>query len=1046
MRSLFKLIQFNSYSCNNQLYFHGARFQIFHFSILSNSSKLSKLHNAKKAQELQRNSQNANHNLGSLFNEIVEILGAETVNSDKDQNGLSKFGKTQYSSDSELREEKSSSLQGVCINAQSERRVENDEEGSFSVSKVNEEFDVSPVVHKVTEIVRGENGGKPMEELLESSDFEVSLEIVEKVLKRCFKVPPQLALRFFNWVKLKEGFSHSTETYNTMIYIAGEAKEFRMVEKLLEEMERNTVQKDIKTWTILITQYGKEAKYISRALLAFEEMRKSGLQPDVKVYGTMLRVLSNTGKADIALEFYKEMAQRNMGISINLYQQLLTCLARSGNVAAVYSLGNDMIKVSNIHESLVYGFMLRSFCIVGQIRQALELIRNLKAKNVDLDTKNFEILVEGLCRADKISDALEIVDIMKKKNCVDGKVYCIIINGYLRRNDVSKALDILQITKDLGYTPTVSTFTSLMQRLIWNNDFEKALELYKEMMAIGVQLDSLAITAIAVGFIHQNRFSEAWRTFMSMEELGLKATQKSYTILVKEFLKVSGTDEILKVLNEMKASKMEIRDVLRWVVSYMERKGEIDKVEKIKQMQKTSNHFLKEEDPKPNPQLSCNQIEQGYLDNNHVESKPRCYTDEDLHRLLQVLSSSMDWSLIQEELEKSGVQFTPDLVVDILGHCKLHGGAALRFFSWVGKQTGYRHSTESYNMAIKISGRGKDFNHMRSLFHEMKRNSCPITSDTWTIMIMQYGRTGLTDTALNTFRDMKASGCKPNGSTYKFLIVSLCGKKGRRVDEAVKIFKEMTQAGCIPDKELIECYLACLCESGRLTEARNCTEFLRKIGFTNPLTWSFYVRALCRAGNVDEALEIIDKSGPWRHTLDQYTCGSLVHGLLRKGRVDEAFAKVESVKQMGVKPTVHMYTSLIVHFFKEREISKALEIFTSMKEEGCQPTIVSYSAIIRGYMDMGKVTEAWEVFNLMRRDGPLPDFKAYSMFIACLCRTGKSEEALRLLSEMLVAGLIPSTVNFRTVFFGLNREGKQQLAQTVLQKKWELKNRRKLLT
>ena len=81
-----------------------------------------------------------------------------------------------------------------------------------------------------------------MEGQLENVGFEFNLEVVEKVLKRCFKVP-HLAVRFFNWMKMRNGFFHTPRTYNTMIYIAGEAKEFRLVE-LAEDMEKNSCEKD----------------------------------------------------------------------------------------------------------------------------------------------------------------------------------------------------------------------------------------------------------------------------------------------------------------------------------------------------------------------------------------------------------------------------------------------------------------------------------------------------------------------------------------------------------------------------------------------------------------------------------------------------------------------------------------------------------------------------------------------------------------------------------------------------------------------------------
>ncbi|XP_021892549.1 putative pentatricopeptide repeat-containing protein At5g06400, mitochondrial, partial [Carica papaya] len=519
-----------------------------------------------------------------------------------------------------------------------------------------------------------------------------------------------------------------------------------------------------------------------------------------------------------------------------------------------------------------------------------------------------------------------------------------------------------------------------------------------------------------------------------------------------ELCRVSMTEDVVKVLYEMQASKIVIENgIFDWVISLMEKKGETDKLEKVKQIQRNcSSHSQRVELPSGD----ASREEKLHIELNHRQLEPgrqvvpplRTHSEEEVREICNILWSSTDWESVQEALNKSIIQFTPDLVLEILQKCNMHGNVALRFFSWVDKQAGYRHTTETYNMAIKISGRGKDFKHMRSLFFEMRRRRYLITPDTWTIMIMQYGRTGLTDIALRTFKEMKSSGCNTTGSTYKFLIIVLCGRKHRKVDEAIKIFQEMIRAGHFPDKELLEIYLACLCETGKLSEARSCLDFLmKKVGFTVPLTYSMYIRALCRTRRLTEALSVVNEVESERFRLDQYTYGSLVHRLLQNGQLEEALAKVEAMKQMGINPTVHAYTSLIIYFFREKQIEKALDTFNKMKQDDCKPTVVTYSALIHGYMNMGKVTDAWNIFEAMKVNGTLPDFKTYSMFINCLCKAGKSEAALKLLSEMFDCGIVPSTVNFRTVFYGLNREGKRDLARTVLQKKSALIHRRKFL-
>ncbi|KAK4428324.1 putative pentatricopeptide repeat-containing protein, mitochondrial [Sesamum alatum] len=1058
MRYLFKGGVLNSNACNNVLNSQFLAPGVVQVASLSSVPSKSVQNSKKVDKNSDLNSTRELQGFGPLFNEILGILGTENIASDKNAPyGFLASKETQLRGNMESAESSVCQLQSACENADEKRDhvktgilvLENNGTG---ISDEIEVRDVSPIVHKVTEIVRTKSSLLSMEERLRNVDVDYNEEVVEKVLKRCFKVP-HLALRFFKWVKFSKGFQHTANTFNTMINIAGEAKEFGLIEELAEEMGKNSCEKNIKTWTVLVSHYGK-AKLIGKALLVFEEMKRAGVKPDAIAYRIMLRGLCSAGKADLALEFYKDMVHNEVKLDVASYKQLLKCFALSGDVTSVHLVGENMVRLSEIPEPHTYTLMLKSFCIAGRIKESLELIRDLKNKNIILDTGIFETLVKGLCSRDRIADAMEILEIMKRRDVFNHNIYGILISTHLRRNEVSEACNLFQDAKKSGNI-SVSTYTNLMQHLFWKNEFEKGLELYNEMLAMGIQLDSVAITAAAAGYLRQNCISEGWKVFKGMDAKGIKPTSKSYSIFIKEMCKVSDTDEIAKVLNEMEACKVNVRDdVVRQVTTYLEKKGDIEKLNKLKQIKRGFTFY-----PRVGEELNaeeCNRLElaresesnqlvQERFSDSSPESAPKFSRNPDIQEVRQILSSSTDWCFVQEKLDELCIQFTPELVGEILRKCNLNISTALKFFSWVGKQTGYSHNEQSYNMAMKIAGQGKNFKQMRSLFYEMRRRGCSITSDTWTIMIMQYGRTGLTDIALRNFREMKLSNCRPAKSTYKFLITSLCGKKGRNVDEAIKIYQEMVRVGCAPDKELVETYVGCLCEAGKLLDARSCFESLHKFGFSIPLSYSLYFRALSRAGKLEDALALMDEIGSERNLLNQYTYGSLIHGLLRRGQLEVALAKMNDMKHLGIHPTVHVYTALIVHFLKEKNINKALETLEEMKEGGCQPTIVTYSALISGYVRLGQVTDAWNVFYHLKQNGPSPDFKTYSMFIDCLCRIGKSEEAFKLISEMLQDGIIPSTINFRNIIYGLNREGKPNLAHVVLKKKLDIKGRRKMV-
>ena len=160
-----------------------------------------------------------------------------------------------------------------------------------------------------------------------------------------------------------------------------------------------------------------------------------------------------------------------------------------------------------------------------------------------------------------------------------------------------------------------------------------------------------------------------------------------------------------------------------------------------------------------------------------------------------------------------------------------------------------------------------------------------MTPNTWTIMIAQYGQVGLTEIALKTFKEMKREGWRPNARAFKYLVLFLCGKKGRKLEPAIKIFQETMRDGFVQDREIVGIYLSSLCESGKIEDARRCVKSLLRKGFTKQLGYSLLVKSLDRAGEIEEALLLTEEMEHNGCTIDQFTYGSLVRALLRNGRL-----------------------------------------------------------------------------------------------------------------------------------------------------------------
>ncbi|PAN32742.1 hypothetical protein PAHAL_5G508700 [Panicum hallii] len=941
-------------------------------------------------------------------------------------------------------------------------------------SAVNPDADnVSEAVHRIMGVLRSQAPVSSMEERLESLGVTYTPQLVNMVLKRCFKVR-QLGFWFFHWVKRLPRFRHTTETYNTMLYITGEAWTFAIMEELVGEMDRQMCPKDVKTWTIILSSYGK-AGLVGKMLSTFEAMRKSGsIGIDSKVYMTVLHALCNAKKPELALEFYKDMP-RNMEVGTGILRLLMCCLATSDNAAeAVCSIRDDMIKGMKHPEEYCYMEALRSFCIAGKVEEAWKVFQQMKRKSM-ASPFAFQNLLRGLCKAGKMAEALQIIEYMKGTLGINSAEFAFLIDGYLRKGEHTKALDLLRVMREHGCVPLVSSYTQLMQHLFAIDQYEEACGLFEEMLKNGVEPDIITLTALIGGHVRSGHISEAWDAFRNINKSGQKPTLKAYTVFIQELCKASRPLEAAELLKEMLESDFrpsegtfcrvisalrdkfyleEVSNVERMWASFNLRSPRgglqfkpldgIDTVDKFRRLHK-SNPEEKElglefigYSSDQNGKLSGFKLS----DDTHKREQEHDYSDGDVEKICQILSSSDDWGPMQQALEMRSVHFSPNLVDAILKRCKRNSRAALQFFSWVGKRSYYMPTTKTYTTAMKLAGSAKDFKCMRYLYREMLRTGCSPTVDTWNVMVCQYGNAGLSEKALETFREMKQHGFLPNKTTYQHLIMYLTRSEGRKVDEAAIIFKEMCHAGHIPDNDTVFKYISALCECRKIAEARSSVVFLCERGFSVKFGYSIFLRSLCRADRVEEALSLfncIEKHGCSR---DQYMYASLIHALLRRDQFEDAVAKLTEMKKAGIPQNTYMYTSFIVYYFQKGDVAKALDVLKEMEENGCEPTVVTHSALIRGYMAMDMVSEAWDVFQQMKLKGPAPDFETYSMFISRLCKAGRSEGGLQLIHDMLECGFIPSTVNFMTVVHGLNMEGKHGLAESVLRSKWHLRRQR----
>ncbi|KAF5944667.1 hypothetical protein HYC85_018744 [Camellia sinensis] len=185
----------------------------------------------------------------------------------------------------------------------------------------------------------------------------------------------------------------------------------------------------------------------------------------------------------------------------------------------------------------------------------------------------------------------------------------------------------------------------------------------------------------------------------------------------------------------------------------------------------------------------------------------------------------------------------------------------------------------------------------------------------------------------------------------------------------------------------------------------------------NVLTFNLVIKAMCRLGLIDRAIEVFREMPVWNCAPDVFTYCTLMDGLCKENRIDEAVLLLDEMQTEGCFPG---------------KLDKAISLLDSMVLYKCVPNDVTYGTIINGLVKQGRAVDGGRAMISMEERGHHANEYVFSILISGLFKEGKSEEAMRLWKEMSEKGCKPNTVVYSALIDGFCREGKPDDAKEIL--------------
>lgn len=331
---------------------------------------------------------------------------------------------------------------------------------------------------------------------------------------------------------MKKGFIPDNSTYSKVISILCQSQKMEHAFLLFKEMKNNGLTPDVYTYTILIDKFCKVG-LIKQATVWFSEMVRDGCVPNVVTYTALMHGYLKAKKVNVANDLFDQMIKNGCFPSVVTYTALIDGLCKAGHVERACQIYTKM----------------KGTCDSSDVDKYFE---SSETDTTEPNVFTYGALIDGLCKAHKVTEANELVELMLSEGCEPNHVvYDALIDGFCKAGKVDDAEKLFTRMSKQGLTPSVCTYSALLDKFFKDGNFDGAKKILRTMLENSCYPNVITYTEMIDGLFKLGKSDEAYKLFIMMEEKGCKPNVVTFTAIIDGFGKLGKVDICLKLFNQM---------------------------------------------------------------------------------------------------------------------------------------------------------------------------------------------------------------------------------------------------------------------------------------------------------------------------------------------------------------------------------------------------------------------------------------------------------------------------------------------------------------
>ncbi|KAK4736583.1 hypothetical protein R3W88_000280 [Solanum pinnatisectum] len=407
-----------------------------------------------------------------------------------------------------------------------------------------------------------------------------------------------------------------------------------------------------------------------------------------------------------------------------------------------------------------------------------------------------------------------------------------------------------------------------------------------------------------------------------------------------------------------------------------------------------------------------------FLNKNHDEFSADV---EKVYRILRKFHSRVP--KLELALLESGVVARSGLTERVLNRCGDAGNLGYRFFVWVSKQPGYRHSHDAYKAMIKILGKMRQFGTVWALVEEMRiENPQFLTPEVFIVLMRRFASGRMVKKAIEVLDEMPKYGVEPDEYVFGCLLDALC--KNGSVKEAAALFDEM-RFRFSPTIKHFTSLLYGWCKEGKLIEAKVVLVKMREAGFEPDIVvYNNLLNGYAVSRKMADAFDLLQEMRRKGCNPNETSFTIVIQALCLQDKMEEAMRVFLDMERSGCEADVVTYTTLISGFCKWGKIEKGYELLDTMLQKGYNPNQTTYLHIMLAHEKKEELEECLELVKEMEKIGIPPDHSIYNIVIRLACKLGEIDEGMRVWNQIEANGISPGADTFIVMINGFVEQGR----------------------